>query len=244
MEIMDYILLAMMTFIAYMVKGMTGFGNTVIMAPMYAQIVSPKIITPIDLVFSLPTNTALYIKNRQHVKVKKVASIIVLMLIGSIPGALILKYVEVELLKVLLGILIVGISLDLYHHKYMRHNKLKPNKGLKIFFSLLAGLTVGMFGISLPIAVYLNRASKSPDEFKGGLSLVFLADNVIRTTLYIVLGLFTADILRLAFMLLPVVFIGMAVGMWLSSRIAAIWIDKMIILMLLILGMKLILFWI
>ncbi len=222
-----------------MIKGMTGFGNTVVMSPMYAYVISPKMTTPIDLLFSLPTNGWLFLKNRQHVKVSYIGPIILLMLVGTLPGALLLKYIDVTLMKLVLGVFIVIISADMFHHKYMKHEKLKPRPWLKVVFGIGSGITVGMFGISIPIAAYLTRSSSEPDVFKGRLSAIFLIDNIIRIILYTVLGIFTSPVLQLVILLAPAVMGGMYLGMFIARKLSIEWVNKLIIAMLAILGANL-----
>ncbi len=238
MSLGEWLILGSITLVAYFIKGISGFGNTVIMSPLYVQVLPPTVVTPIDLMFSIPTNTFLFFKNKQHVKVKALLPVILFMAIGAIPGAFLLKYMNVTLFKLLLGGLIVGIAIDRVHHKYMKHGALNKNRWLMIGLGLFSGLTVGMFGIGLPIAAYLTRTSASVKAFKGQITFIFLCENLFRAVLYISLGLLTKQIFVYVALLCPFVFVGLYGGHKLSGRIKEVYSDVVIVLLLVVTGLN------
>jgi uncharacterized membrane protein YfcA len=236
MTLSEWLLLGGITLLAYFIKGISGFGNTVIMSPLYVQILPPTIVTPIDLLFSIPTNIFIYYKNHKHVVVKQLLPVIALMAIGAVPGALLLKFMNVELFKALLGLLIVGIAIDRVHHKYMKHGKLNKRLWLKLVLGIFSGLTVGMFGIGLPIAAYLTRTSESVKAFKGQITFIFLCENLFRLFLYIGLGLITLEVFKYVLYLCPFVALGLYFGHLLSRKVKDVFTDVVIVALLVVIG--------
>ena len=55
--------LFIITLLAYFVKGLTGFGNTLVMNSLLSLFKENRFITPIDLMLSIPTNTYMAWKN-------------------------------------------------------------------------------------------------------------------------------------------------------------------------------------
>ena len=241
MSLGQWLFLGGATFLAFFLKGITGFGNTVVMSPLYLKVVSPTVVTPVDLLFSIPTNAWIFLHHKNHVKVREMIPVVSLMFLGMLPGALLLKHINVQWFKLALGLLIIGIAIDRYHHKYMAHGRLNKSKYLRLFLSLFSGLTVGMFGIGLPIAAYLTRTSKDNKAFKGQLSLVFLCENLIRTVVYSIIGLFTLLTLKIAVVMIPSVLLGLYTGMKVCDRVQERYVDYLIVGLLCVIGFNLIL---
>lgn len=110
---MTQILLFIAVIISYMVKGLTGFGNSLVMAPMFSMVVTPKTTTPVDLLFSLPANAYLVWKEKQGLDFKVVGPLALCVLIGNVPGILFLKTGNMTLLKVVLGLVVICIGLEM-----------------------------------------------------------------------------------------------------------------------------------
>ena len=79
---LETIFLFFATLLAYTVKGVTGFGNTLVIDSLFSFTESNKLITPIDLLFSLPTNTFITLRERRHITFKTVLPLAILIVIG------------------------------------------------------------------------------------------------------------------------------------------------------------------
>lgn len=91
------------TLLAYFAKGITGFGNTLIINSLFSFFKENKFITPFDLVLSLPTNLYLAWKERKNIDYKLVGILSTFIIIGDIPGVIFLTHGEDNTLKVILG---------------------------------------------------------------------------------------------------------------------------------------------
>ena len=79
------------TITAYFVKGLCGFANTLVFTTVLSFGTANVNISPIDLVLGYPTNLILTWKNRNRLDWKVWLPLSVLVLMGSVPGALLLK---------------------------------------------------------------------------------------------------------------------------------------------------------
>ena len=102
------------TFIAFFVKGLCGFANTLVFDTTLSHQAVNSDISPVELLLGLPTNVILAYKNRESLRLKICAPIIVLVLLGSIPGSLLLKQVHTGLLKIILGIVIIELCFGFF----------------------------------------------------------------------------------------------------------------------------------
>lgn len=114
---MQNIILFISTLLAYFVKGITGFGNTLVMGPLFSFVVSNRLTKPVDLIFSIPTNIYVAWRERKNISLKVVIPISIMLLVGIIPGTLFLKVGDDRILKSMLGIVVVGMALEMLTRK-------------------------------------------------------------------------------------------------------------------------------
>ena len=93
------------TFSAFFLKGLCGFANTMVFDSILGFAVNNVNISPIELILGFPTNIILAWQNRKKLDYKVWVPIVILILMGSIPGALLLKEVNAKGLKIFFGII-------------------------------------------------------------------------------------------------------------------------------------------
>ena len=100
-------------FIAYFVKGLCGFANTLVFTTILSFGVSNASISPVDLLLGYPANLVLTWKNRGRLDPKIWLPLAALVLAGSIPGALLLKNVDVRAAKLVFGGVVVALGTEM-----------------------------------------------------------------------------------------------------------------------------------
>ena len=93
------------TLSAFFLKGLCGFANTMVFDSILGFAVNNVNISPIELILGFPTNIILSWQNRKKLDYKVWVPIVILILMGSIPGALLLKEVNAKGLKIFFGII-------------------------------------------------------------------------------------------------------------------------------------------
>ena len=229
------------TFIAFFVKGLCGFANTLVFTSIMSFGTGNAAISPVELLLGYPTNLILLLKNRKQLELRIWLPLSLLVLAASIPGALLLKNTDSHLIKIVFGIAVVLIALEMLFRNAVR---VKESSLLLLVTGIASGLLCGLFGIGALLAAYVGRATKSNRSFKANLSAVFLTENTVRVFVYAVLGLITRSTLARTAVLLPVMLLGLFAGMksaeLLDSRNDRI-VQKLVILLLIISGIVLIL---
>ena len=79
------------TVVAYFIKGLCGFANTLVFTTILSFGTPNVNISPIDLLIGYPTNLILTWENRKKLDSKVYLPLIALVIIGSIPGVFMLK---------------------------------------------------------------------------------------------------------------------------------------------------------
>lgn len=214
---------------AFVVKGLAGFGDPLISNPLLALKLDNKDITPALLPVSLILNAYIVIKNRKNFCFRIVSAIALWVLLGIIPGTLLLKMGAPWIIKVILGILIIGLGIEMLTRDRENAKKFHPNPVLKAIMCFLSGVTAGLFGINLLFVIYLERSSTDRHAFRANTCFVFLVENFVRTIVYIVTGVFTVFTLQITAVTIPAAACGMFVGSQIDKHIGESNIRKFII---------------
>ena len=195
---------------SFIIKGLVGFGDPLISTPLLSVRLDNKDISPSLLPVSLLLNAFIVFKNRKNFQFDLVASIAFWVLLGIIPGTMLLKVGAPWILKVVLGILIVGLGVEMLTRDSAK--QMKPNAVLKAIMCFLSGITAGLFGINMLFLIYLERSSVDRNAFRANVCFVFLLENVFRTFVYMYSGIFTVFTLQVTAVTIPAAAIGMFIG--------------------------------
>lgn len=228
------------TLVAYFVKGICGFANSLIFDTILSFGVNNVNISPIDLLVNFPSNIVMIVKNRKSLDKKIYLPLIALVLAGSLPGALLLKNIDAGKIKLIFGFVVVLLGAEMFLRQYS-HKKLKSSKIALAIVGVIAGALCGLFGIGALLAAYVGRVTDDQRAFKANMNAVFVAENTFRVILYSILGLITIETLKRVALLLPVSLIALAIGMKLSSKIDESASKKIISILLVLSGISLIL---
>ena len=216
---MPLLLIQFLTVIlAYFVKGICGFANTLVLTNILSFHQDNASITPMDILLGYPANIFLAWRNRKIISFKDVLPLAAVSVLGMIPGAFLLKYVDPRSLKVVFGLLVIVMSIEALLRKKIS-KKRKPHKAVMAVIGLCSGLLSGLFGIGALLAAYMSRITDDADQFRGSLCAVFLIMDTFRIVSYATLGLFTSQILLTVLKLLPAMVAGMFLGVLASKKI-------------------------
>lgn len=223
---------------AYFVKGLCGFANTLVFSTILSFSTNNVNISPVELVLGLPSNIMISYKERKSVQWKVCLPLAGLVLLGDIPGILLLKNTNTQVIKGIFGFVIIAIGVEMLLREYMR--KTKKSQLLLITIGILSGILCGLYGIGALLATYMGRVTDNSSSFKGNLCIVFLIDNLFRLVMYGVTGIITLATLKQSVILFPFMALGLFLGMKGSSFLDEKKIKKLVIIMLILSGVSLI----
>ena len=202
---------------AYFVKGLCGFANTLVFNAILSFGQSNLAITPVELLVSTPSNLLMAWRERRAINWKMCLPLCAVLLAGCIPGALLLKSVNADAVKLLCGAVIAGLGLEMLCRKPGSGQKKQSRVGM-LLIGLLSGVLCGLFGVGALMGAYLSRITEDSHAFKANLCVVFLAENLFRLLWYAWLGMLSGDMLFKALALYPAMLLGLWLGMR-SSRV-------------------------
>ncbi|MBO7335855.1 MAG: sulfite exporter TauE/SafE family protein [Lachnospiraceae bacterium] len=227
------------TVLAYFVKGLCGFANTLVFTSILSFGTTNINISPVELLIGYPSNIILTWKNRKKLDKKIFIPLIVLVLLGSIPGAFLLKTVNPRYVKIVLGVVIIllGVEMLLRDRDIL---KFRESKAVLFIIGLISGVLCGMFGIGALLAAYVGKVTDNSDGFKANMSIVFIFENTFRIVLYSVLGIITLSGIKYVLMLLPLMLLGLFLGMKSSSVLKEKTVKTLVVVFLIISGIMMI----
>lgn len=210
------------TIVAYFVKGVCGFANT----PVFTSILSLSgstnsnniDISPVDLLIGYPANIVMTIKERKSIRWKVALPLIALVVAGSIPGAIFLKNADTGLIKLIFGIVVILIAIEMLL-RLLFPGKLGESKIVLVFIGVISGVMCGLYGIGALMSGYISRVTEDTKQFKANISMVFLAENTVRIITYLIGGIITAKSALTALKLMPFMLGGIVLGMFAGKKI-------------------------
>lgn len=223
-------------FAAYLIKGMSGFANTLVLSSILSFQTSNLNITPMDLVLSLPANLMLAWRDRQKLNWRICGPMALCAVLGALPGVFLLKWGNVAFLKVAMGVLVACIGVETALRGHSTAAKVHP--AALVVVGVFSGVLSGIFGIGALMVAYINRCSDSNREFRSSICFVFAADNVFRLILYIATGVMTRDAVLHGLCLYPCMFAGLFVGLKLADRLGEDLARKITALLLVLSGLS------
>lgn len=204
--------------VAYFVKGLCGFANTLIFTSILSFGTVNVNISPVDLVMGYPANLILAWKNRKKLDSKVYLPLSGFVLAGSIPGTFILKNMNTNMIKIVFGIVVISLGIEMLVREYSKKS-VRTSRGILWLIGILSGLICGMFGVGALLAAYVSRVTNDSSSFKANISAVFMVDNTFRMILYSNLHILTFHTLKISLILLPCALLGMFTGIKCSSII-------------------------
>ena len=223
--------------LAYTVKGLTGFANTLVFSTIMSFFTNNLSITPLEIILGTPSNIFIAIRERRQFKWRVVLPLALLTIAGCIPGVLLLKAGDPRLVKLMFGVAVTVVALETFMAERM---KLRPSRIMLVIIGLAAGVMCGMYGIGALLGVYVSRTTSSPSEFRANISMIFILADIFRAVLYAATGIFTMEIFISALKLAPFMVCGMCIGTVLSGKLNPTIVKKAILILLILSGISLI----
>ena len=232
------------TLVAFFIKGLCGFANTLIFNGILSYTANNINISPLEVVLGYPSNIILVWKERKSLNWKIWLPLTALVVAGSIPGIFLLKHTDAGLLKVIFGIVVIVIGVEmLFREMKSSKSSNKKSGGSKIVLVLtgiISGLLCGLYGVGALLAAYVSRVAENSHEFKANICVVFVVENTIRIILYAATGILTLAVLKRVVILIPFMLAAVFLGMKSSSVLNEKVIKKIVIVLLILSGIVLI----
>ena len=146
----------------FVIKGLAGFGNPLLTNPLMAMRLDNVVITPTNILLDLPANAWISWRARHSFQIRQVLPVLIAILLGVIPGTLLLKLGTPWIIKALLGVFIIGLGIEMLLRD--RTRGMTPRSWLRNLLSFASGVMSGLFGINMLFLAYIERVSADLTE--------------------------------------------------------------------------------
>lgn len=226
-------------FVAAFTQAVTGFGSALVGMPLLAQVVGVTLGAPLLALVSLPMNLILLVSQRRGFDVRAVwrialASLLAIPLGIAAPGV-------VSERAIVIGLGVILVAYGLYALLAPRLPTL-AGKGWAYLFGFFSGLLAGAYNVGgPPLVIYAACREWEADEFRSNLQGLFFLMNIV-----VVLGhTWNGTLNQVVLDYLPVALVallaGIGAGLALDRYIPEKMFHKLVLVMLIVLGARLIL---
>lgn len=231
--------LSVIIFFAFLILSLTGFGHALVAMPLLIPLIGLSNAAPLVALCSLVGTLALLVHYYQHIRLRTVWRYALASAVGIPLGVYLLDFIDEKTGMTALAVVVIGYSL------YSLLNLRLPHLKGYIWaytFGLLTGVLSGAYNTGGPPAViYATTNRWEPDEFRGNLRGISLLNSAIVVTTHALSHNLTPLVWGYFVYTLPALLIGTAGGLLLASRIPARIFQKMVLVLLLVLGIQLLL---
>lgn len=236
---MEYIYILLIIIFASYIQGMTSFGSSLVALPLLLIFLDIQVVVPMLAILNLFMNYTIYREVGKDADIKKIAPLLVTAVIFTVLGAIILKNLNEEPIRLVVGgIMLVTAISNLFG---LRLQFGKPEK-LFIPVGVLSGILNGATGMSgPPILLFLSNLDVSKKVFRSTLTSYFFYLNIVAIIMFIFNGLITTEVLIYAAIYLIPMLIGTQLGVIMSRKVHDEKFKKLVLVLMIFMSLNLIL---
>jgi uncharacterized membrane protein YfcA len=235
---MEPALLLVVLLFASFTQGVTGFGLALVAMPFIAEPLGVQSSTALIALIAFLTRIVLLLAYREDIDLKVVSRMTAASIVALPIGVFVLQRLDSHLVLALLGVVISGYAL------YALLNLRLPevaHPGWAYGFGFVAGLLSGAYNTGgPPVVMYGTSRRWGPAEFKSNVQGIGLFNSIIVIGLHVAAHNYTPGVLNNFLISLPVVLLGLVLGVFAARRINAYWFNRMVLALLLVVGLSLI----
>lgn len=214
-----YVVAPLVVFAGYVAFGISGFGATIIIVPVLAQLLPLKFVVP--LLVLLDFAAAIMMRANKATQARDMGEIrwmLPFMLTGMALGAYLLKAAPERWLMLALGVFVAGYALISLVRNQGVAGGIARWWGAPLAF--LGGIGSSLFGTGGPVyAIYVSRRIHAPGPMRATMSTIVAISVVVRIVVFALAGLLlNLELGAAALALLGFMAGGLMLGLRLHSR--------------------------
>ena len=237
--------------IAVLVTGISkgGFGGIALLAvPLLSLVISPIQAAGIMLPVMIPMDVLSIWAHRKNWSGKLLAILIPGSVVGIIIGALTARWVNDDFVRLIVGLIAIVFSIyrwleiqRLKKVKALEESKRKPNKVSGLFWGSCAGYASFLAHAGMPpYQAYVIPQNLGKKIYTGTSVIFFGTANAIKLIPYGMLGQLSITNLSVSLALLPLVPIGVFLGVWINKKLKEETFFAILLFSIFLVGLKLI----
>ncbi|MCL4264077.1 MAG: TSUP family transporter [Anaerolineae bacterium] len=224
-------------FLAVLVQAATGFGLALVSMPLLTAVIGLPTAAPLMAVIGLGVELVLLVRFREAVNLRTVRGLVIPALVGTPVGLYLLRVIDPAVGARVLGLIVAGYALYALVSPYLPQ---LTHPRWAWGFGFAAGVIGGLYNTSgPPVIIYGSCRRWPPAEFKGNLQGFFLPTGLLVLVGHVWAGNMTQAVWYNVAIALPAIVVGLVMGVALDGRLPAVAFRKMVLILLLIIGLRL-----
>lgn len=204
--------------VAYLVRGIAGFGSGLIAVPLLALIMPLTLVVPLVVLLDYIASASQGIANRSDIRWREILPVLPFSALGVLLALFALSRADAGLLLRGLGTFVIAFAL-------FTLSGYTPKQGAARGWGVLAGTSGGLigtlFGTGGPFYVmYFKARGLDKTAFRATFAAIFLIDGAGRLLGYAGSGFFTWDFLSVVALALPLMAVALYLGGQVHTRLS------------------------
>jgi uncharacterized membrane protein YfcA len=202
--------------IAGVVRGITGFGGAMVMAPPLALLLGPKLAVPVILVLESVAAAPMLIQTRHLVHWKMIGAILLAACVTVPLGVLALVAIDPAITRRIIAVTVIVFAVILLRGwRYAGRPRLATSVGL----GAVSGAMLGATSIGgPPVILYLLSGPDPIETTRANLTLYVAVSSLIGVIMLWHQGVFDARAGWMSVLLAPAYYVGLLIGLRLFPR--------------------------
>jgi uncharacterized membrane protein YfcA len=239
---MTTILIVVISFFATLVRSTFGFGESLVAVPLFVLLMPLNIAVPLSVLISILVALVVVVQDHSKIHFESAKWLILYAVLGIPIGLLILLYGNAYVVKIGLGVLIIGYSI----YSLLGKSTLslpRDSRGWLFICGFLSGILGGAYGLNgPPLVIYGNARKWSAMHFRATLQAYFLPVSFLGVMGYAFKGLVGPIVLRYFLICLPAIVPAIFLGRYFNQRLRGATFFYYVFVGLIFIGAALILF--
>ncbi|MCU7944023.1 MAG: sulfite exporter TauE/SafE family protein [Candidatus Thiodiazotropha sp. (ex Cardiolucina cf. quadrata)] len=196
--------------LAYLVRGIAGFGSGLIAIPLLALMMPLTMAVPLIVFLDYIASASHGIKHREAIQWREIVSLLPFAIVGVLTALFIFRSVDMEALKMGLGTFVLLFAVySLFSFSRNTH----VSSLWSVPAGSMGGLIGTLYGTGGPFYVlYLKFRKIEKTQFRATFATIFLLDGAGRIAGYVFSGFFSLDLMLMMAVAIPLMVIGMFIG--------------------------------
>jgi len=228
------VIILLIIFIGSFIRSAIGFGEAVIGMPLLAFFIDIKSATPLMALTASTLAIMLLVSSWKKINFKDTFPFIISTILGLPVGLYYLKNTADELIKAILGILLVLFGIYYLFIESLPHLK---NEKMSFLFGFFAGILGGAYNTNGPPTVIYGVLRRwDQQNFRATLQSIFFPTGLLITISHGITGLWTNFVLTSYLYALPIIVLGFILGDRMHYRLKENEFKKNIYIFILVIG--------
>jgi uncharacterized membrane protein YfcA len=195
---------------AGVIKGLTGFGFSLVSVPVLIVVLGPTTAVPVVILLNAVANVVLFPLVRKAANLKRIVPLIIAGIVTIPLGVLLLLALDTGTVELVAG------SVTIFFALAFLAGFQRPVADEKWGFAaagLISGTLNGLISTGGPPAIlFLTNQGVPKKAFRASMLAYFLCLSIVSVPTFLVGGLLSLEVVHYALMLLPAMFLGAFVG--------------------------------